>query len=653
MRLWPRPSQEDAGRVRAWWILRWFLLPPLSVWAAWMVAVHVFLWTPLLRTILRQQDVWLDYRSSWSVWPGTVHLRGVVLALLGTGIEFRLTIDELETTVLVHQLPRRLFHTSQVFARGITFRLRQRVPRPEATPELLALLPPIEGFDPIKTEEPEEEVPDWLYKTFSIWLENINGQEVREVWINQLRLIGQARVGGAFYLRPGRQLLIAPGLLWADGLALYTGPHQILRELRGPLRLRLGPSDPRHAKPEYLARAIDLDTDLTAQFAGPGFLGGEIAGGEGPLHIALHLQSGQMVPGSFLKLESRFISASKGSLAGTLGRAAFSLAVQPGAPPNTARAELELTGMQVGSAKIAGAARADLSVEVWGDPPDLAALVLPREARIDLRGGTVRDAQPFVGMQSNAVRVLRGHGTFAAHLAGPPQRLSGFLRAHLTDGLLLVQGRTIRAEVELEGRIRALDPANGADLTGSKFEVGDAQLVFDNGQADAAPGWWGRFEFPRAQVRFSPRGDQPMLDADLVARCRDARPLVGLFARQAELPRFVAELFSMNGLDVRSSAALGPGLFSLRGLTAQGAGANVQAVYRVQGEEKRGAAYLSVGPLSVSLGVEGKKTSVHILSPGSWFAEEQAKLQPKLALGALPRARTPKKPHAPHLQSAQ
>jgi len=655
MRLWPRPGKEDALPSRPLRALRFLLLPPLAVWTAWMVAIHLFLWTPLLRAILRREDVFLDYRSAWSVWPGTLHLQGVVLALTDTNIEFRLTIDELKTTVHLFQLPRRIFHTSRVFARGITFRLRGRVPRPDATPELLGLIPPIEGFDPIRTEQPDEEVPDWAYKTFSIWLEDINGQEVREVWINELRLTGQARVGGSFYLKPGRLLRVEPGLFWADGMALYTGQHQILRDLQGPLRLRLGPVNPHHAKPDYLARFADLDSDLTGQFAGPGFLDEGLSGGEGPLHLALHLQSGQLLPGSVLDLESRFISARarKGSLEGTLRRAGFSLELPAGPPPHTARARLELTGLEAGSAKIPEAACADLSIEFAGDPPDLAALVLPREATIDLRGGTVRNAQPFVELQSKILRVLSGRGTFAAHLSGPPRRLRGFLQAELKNGLVLVQGRTIRAELVLGAKVRALDPLDGADLAGSQLEVLDGQLVFDNGQADAAPGWWGRFELPRAQVRFAPQGNEPMLDADLAARCRDARPLVGLFARQAELPRFVASLFSMNGLEVRGSASLGPQLFALRGLAAEGEGAKIQAVYRLRGEEKRGAAYLSVGPLSVSLGVEGDNKSVHILSPGSWFAEEQAKLQPELALGSLPRGRRMKKPHAPPVQSAE
>lgn len=649
-------GKDFGGRRRAWRSLRWLVIPLGGFWAAWMIAVHVFLWTPLLRKILRDQDVWLDYRSAWSVWPGTVHLRGVALAVQDAKIELRLTIDELVTSVVVTQLPRRIFHCSHVFAKGITFRMKSRVFRYQATPERMANLPPIEGLEPIRTEQPEDDTPDTRYKTFSIWLEGIDGPDVREVWINQLRLDGHAHVGGAFYLKPGRQVFVAPGLLWAEGLTLHRGPDELFSDLRGPLLLRLGPVDPRQMTPLYLARFVDLDTALTGKLSGARFLSTEalqLSGGEGPFNLALHLQAGQVVPGSVVSFEARRLVANAGPLEAQVASARFRFEVPGGPPPHFARATLVLQGAQTGSPARPAAATAELRLEATGDSLDVAAPEPPRELVLDLRSGQLHDARPFGALFGPGVLIERGHGAFAAHLAGPFDRLAGWVRASASDALLVAQERRIRGDVSFDASVRALDPLRGADLAGTKLVVASAQLVHSNGVADAAPGWWGRFELSRAQLRFSGQHDHPLFDADLVARCRDARPLVGLFARQAELPRFVAGLFAMEGLDVRASAEAGKQLFALRGLSAQGEGAAVQAVYQLHGDQKRGAAYLTVGALSVSLGIDQGGTSVHLLSPGSWFAQEQSRLQPRRSLGSLPRARPPQKPHAPPVQSAE
>ena len=64
---------------------------------------------------------------------------------------------------------------------------------------------------------------------------------------------------------------------------------------------------------------------------------------------------------------------------------------------------------------------------------------------------------------------------------------------------------------------------------------------------------------------------------------------------------------------------------------------SVKAVYLLSGEEKRGAALLTVGPLAVGVGAGKGGTSMHLLGPGGWFADEQERLQPGSRLAVLPR----------------
>src|SRR5205823_7936497 len=129
-----------------------------------------------------------------------------------------------------------------------------RIPAAEITPERAAGLPPIYGLpDLARVEGPQQDVPDWKYRQFSVWLEGVEGNEVREIWFDKLRLLGPARLAGAFYLKPVRELLIAPAQLFLDGAALQG----VAEELRGRVLLRLGPIDVRSTSPETGARMSD------------------------------------------------------------------------------------------------------------------------------------------------------------------------------------------------------------------------------------------------------------------------------------------------------------------------------------------------------------------------------------------------------------
>ena len=168
----PRPQTRTTAQSAAPTFplggVAWLVLVLAALWAGWLLAIHLFLWTPLLRSLLRTQNVWLSYSSAWSVWPGTVHLRGVALAVEDSYVNLRITIDALAVSVAVTELPWRMFHCTDVYARGVTLRLKWRVRQSEATPEAIAGLPPIEWLNPVRSDAPDVEVPDSEYQTFSV-----------------------------------------------------------------------------------------------------------------------------------------------------------------------------------------------------------------------------------------------------------------------------------------------------------------------------------------------------------------------------------------------------------------------------------------------------------------------------------------------------
>lgn len=632
------------------------MLAPLLAWGTWLVAVHAFLWTPLLRTILAREDVLLSYSSAWSLVPGVVHVSDLVIANEGSNLQLHLGIEQAKVRIAVWELPRRIFHVTRVEVSGVTFLLRSRIPKRALSAEKLDGLPQLPEFGPVPVEEegPDDEVPDWRYGSFSIWLENIDGRNVREVWIDKLRVAGSGRVGGAFFMKPQREVLVAPGQLWMEGMTVQLGTAPIARDLRGTVRLRLGPFDPRSVLARDLARLGDLDLEARGELPGLDALGplldARVQGGRGAVALALHVQSGQVLPGSSLHLDAREAVARRAGLVASLPRLAFDLDLPAGPPPFVAHLKVALDELQAGTAAAPRAARiAAVTIDARGDAPDLAEPKLPTSLALDVRDGVLTDARPFGAFFDGSV--LRGHGRFSAHLDGPPGRLRGWAKAALEDSLFVVQDKQIRGGLALDARVQALDVERGADLTGTRVDVTGAQLVLPDGSTDASPGWWAHATLARAQLRWE---GAPQLDAEAVAQCRDARPIVGLYARQADLPGFVAGLFNMEDLGVHASVKSQRGELALRDLTASGKGSSIRAVYLVRGQSKRGAALLTVHGISLALGLSDGGTSVHPIGAGSYFADEQRKLQPAQTLGPLPAARRPpRKLHAPVVQSAR
>jgi hypothetical protein len=574
-----------------------------AAWALWIVAAQAFLWTPLLRRLINAHtpSVHVEYRFAWSILPGFVHVSGLVITAQDRHIQWRLGIDSARASIAVGQLAAKIFHATRVRADGVTLAVRRRLVEREARGANLVGLPAIEGFPavPLQAVGPEDEIPDWRYHLFSVWLENVEGKGVRQLWIDRFRLEGDMQVAGALYLKPMRQVLIAPAELALTGSTLTFSGGRVADGLEGKLHLQLGPLDPREAWPERFFHSLDTDARLR------GHVDDLIESrGIGEAALALSLKAGRVQQGSAFDL----------SLAGVSGedlRAAqvdAHLRADPGV-----RARLA-----VRDARGAGSALASAQVHARGDPPDLGDPRLPSFLSIDLGGGRIADARALAKRLGAGGKIERGHGTFAAHLEGPPRRMTGWARAALAG----VRGRARDVEVDGNARVhavvRALDLLRGADLSGTRIEVSGARLV----GADIDPQWWAHVQLPRAHLRF----ETLAFDADLTAQCRDARPILGLYGHLKDLPGFVQGLFAMEGLAVHGSAAGGPGWFALRDLVARGDGASIEAALRSDARGERGAALLDVHGISLALDLNGGHSSLHPFGPGDFFAQRKAEL---------------------------
>ena len=664
----------------------------LALWALSLVAVHAFLWTPFFRSFLEKRKVHLTYSFAWSPWPGRVHVSNLVLEAEDSHYQWRLKIDRAWAVIALPDLPRRVFHTTSLEADGLTFGLRARRPRALVTADEILGLPPMEAYGPVPYAEDteEEEVPDWDYRKFSVWLQGVRARGVREIWLEKVRLSGDARVAGAFYLKPSRELLLQPGELWTEGLSASIGDHKLAEGIAGHLLFRLAKLDPRHLKKPVLFRSADLDAELTGRIVSlSGFstlLPGQLTleGGQGPGRLSLHVQAGQILPHSLVELQFNNPTLRSGPLWARSGSASVTLRPNGAVAQGDVRTAVVLDRLQAGAdpkaeavpqINVEPATRADgtqaqtalpgeaisaeqLSVIAVGHPVDVAALAMPRAVTVELTGGRVDDARRLVAMfgpaAASAVRIDRGSAAFGARLQGPADALAGKIALAVKGGQARIDGLTLRADATVDVNVRAFDPLRGADLAGTHVAIRRGRLINPGGEEDTAPDWFGDFHLPRAQLRTPQAAkDGPMLDADLKGECRDARPIVGLYVRRKPLPGFVAGLFNLDELRLTASLLAGRELIALRGLDAEGRHGAIRGVLLRDEGGLTGAALLRVRMLSVALGIDKNKTSIHPLGAGGWFANRQRELQPHQSLHELPRARRAQSTqHAPVVQTA-
>jgi hypothetical protein len=148
-------------------VLRVAVLAGLSVYALYLVAINVFLSTPLFDKVVNaQRDVIeVHFARAWSISPQHIHARQLSIRGRDGSVEWILRLDKVEFDVALLALVRQRFEASNVHGDGISMRLRQRLRAPPASPEEVATLPPIDDLPPYSMRPPETPSPGESVKT--------------------------------------------------------------------------------------------------------------------------------------------------------------------------------------------------------------------------------------------------------------------------------------------------------------------------------------------------------------------------------------------------------------------------------------------------------------------------------------------------------
>ena len=218
----------------------------VGVLLAYPVAANLLLALGGVQKLFEGTDqVKLDFRRAWSFWPGHVHVEGVRLTMQDRNVQFSLDVEHAYVEVRLRELVRRTLHATKVRGDGVVFRFRHRIEPESADAPTVTALPPIPEFEdpPLRhADAPTAPLDEEQYNLWTVHMDDVDVQ-ARELWGQMFRYEGDARVRGAFRLRPAKRLWVGPAELTLSGGKLDTGPHDVLRDMEGTLTVKVDDFD--------------------------------------------------------------------------------------------------------------------------------------------------------------------------------------------------------------------------------------------------------------------------------------------------------------------------------------------------------------------------------------------------------------------------
>jgi hypothetical protein len=397
----------------------------------YLVGLNLFLQTRWFQDAISYspEEFRVDYARAYSLLPGRVHVQGLEIRGSDSSIQWILKLDSCDFSVRFPDLLRRRFHAYQVRGEGFSMRVRMRLEEDEVRPEIVSALPPVPGFsDPplLLVGPPKAPLTDADYKLWSIELDDVVAEHVRELWIHTLRYAGDFRVRGRWLFRPVRWLEVGPATIDVGQLDVSNGLRPpLLAAARGTIDCTVHPYDVRAPHGAEILDQVSAKTSLSgsldavALFA---FLAPEapfrLAPGERLLDLALTLDHGVLQPGSHAATAS-------------------------------APAGLVAAGLSFGT---------QLATELRVDGGDGGPVghVLARASALRVRdGGTELARAALLSFEAASPHLDLGHetlegATFASALRGGEAPSVAFLRAVLPPGVSVNSG-VVSAEAHVDG----------------------------------------------------------------------------------------------------------------------------------------------------------------------------------------------------------
>jgi hypothetical protein len=229
---------------------------------------YSFLSTGRLRSLVNKTPdrTSIEYQSATSFWPGRARVRNFRIRDRDLEAEWAFELEDARISFSVLGLLRRSLHVTSLSGSGATFRARNRLtPREVTDPARLALLPPIPGFPDPPRLDPGERKPPPTGKEWTIRVDDVEVDPLREIWVNGYRYVGDGRLTGAFFLQPKIHAQVVRGELTTEGGTLSTGKDSLAEDVKARVQGRVDPWDPREFPGSRMLRFVSGEAEVTAR----------------------------------------------------------------------------------------------------------------------------------------------------------------------------------------------------------------------------------------------------------------------------------------------------------------------------------------------------------------------------------------------------
>jgi hypothetical protein len=639
--------------------------------ASYLVGMNVFLRTRLFRDAISSQpgSLLVDYRGAYSLWPGRIHVEGLTIRGRDSSVEWILRLDRCDFRVSLLALIHKRFHASHVNGDGLGLRVRLRKEGPVSPGEVRAL-PPVPGFlDPPLADvgPPPPALTDATYDLWSVELDDVDANHVRELWIDTVRYAGDLEVRGRWFFRPLRWLDVGPAALILRSLDVSYGEGEPwLSGATGALTATIHPFALQEVHGTDILDRVSVDGSVRGTLRVANVLGHIVDAPEpdasrvtraddAPIDAHVRLDHGVLRPETRVDI-GRFAAVAAGAVVVDVSVAAHANVDDGGTGHLTVEGSafraVRGTSESVRATSVtATAATRDLDLALVANSLDLEGSVEGKGVLAQIKGARV--LVPSVEAHTRSLALFGSHRVGRVAFEIPdieiPLSLVPNALLLLPRGISIESGRaqaSVSADVDLEsmaatGEARvvakelrarvgpeAVDGELRLDLRATESHgrtaLSGSTLAFD-GTVGAPPvAWWARAALRQAHVdaRSGLR-----LDAEVAASAKDASPLAAIIANGTAIPRWILGAISTEGLVATGQLRVSPSTFEARSVTARAAGIDLGFELAELGAEREWALLLDVGVVCAGVDVSGDQTDVLLFGAKPWFEKKTASLR--------------------------
>lgn len=604
-----------------------FLLFFVFLEICYIVGTSIFLNGGGLKKLINSDpsEILIEWERAFSPLPGFVMLKNVSGRIQDGGMQLYFQMPSTHVGVWLPDLLRRKFTTTSIRGTELSFRLRMRRPAKEVLPSHYLTLPPIPGLPSITRDAVEK--PPGTGEPWHLHLGGISLDHVKEVWIEEYRYAGKARITGGFALVPGRSVEVFPAYVGVEDGAIFLGANRIADALKTNIRGRIKETlteDPNDNMLTKFSGNVAAETKIDNMRFLNYYLRRvpwiHLDGGAGELKMDVKLSDGSFGDESFLKLTSRNIEAHLWrQIARGQGITSWLVKTVNGQLRTSLSVEFEdyeVTHAQNENSKITGK---DLKLTVTSPDVKISDGFSRLGVRIQIPEATISSLRYFNAYipRSSGIRVLDGTGS----IRGEMQADVGSNNDH-GDITIRGEGAKLRYDkLTLQGDISVRAQLNSGSMETRLFDVGGTKIdlknviaINDGEKVNGEGRWWGLAEVAEGKLRIGPPAS---IKGKLRVEGKDVRPILGMFT--ASLPSVIRNMLSFDGLKAAANVFITDQRFSVDQMEAVGKGMSLRGWMDKVQHRRKGGVLLSLGPIAAGLELNNDSVEVKLNDAYQWY----------------------------------